>query len=193
MTKIWQKFLFVMWSRYAFKVGALLRNALYRVRGMHIGSNTYLPKIFTTWPNAVHVGNNCKMERNIFFKYDGIWSRKKSIFIDDEVFIGNGCEFNISHSIHIGKYANIASGCKFIDHDHGIVLGKRIGPQPGTSEMIIIEEDVWLGSNVVVLKGVTLGTGAVIAAGAVVTKSVPANEIWGGVPAKKIGERKNYG
>ena len=193
MTKIWQKLLFVTRFRYAFKMAAMFRNTLYRMKGMHIGSNTYLPKIYTTWPNAVHIGNNCKMERNIFFKYDGTWVSKKAIFIDDEVFIGNGCEFNISQCIRIGKYANIASGCKFIDHDHGKELGKRIGPQPGTSEMIIIEEDVWLGSNVTVLKGVTLGSGAVIAAGAVVTKSVPANEIWGGVPAKKIAERTNHG
>jgi acetyltransferase-like isoleucine patch superfamily enzyme len=193
MNKIWQKFLFVARFRFAFKCGAILRNWLYRMQGMYIGENTYLPKIYTTWPNQVYIGSNCKLERDIFFKYDGIWRNQKSIFIDDEVFIGNRCEFNISHSIHIGRYSNIASGCKFIDHDHGKELGKRIGPQPSSGEMIIIEQDVWLGSNVIVLKGVTLGSGAIVAAGAVVTKSVPANEIWGGVPAKKIAERIRHG
>jgi acetyltransferase-like isoleucine patch superfamily enzyme len=55
---------------------------------------------------------------------------------------------------------------------------------------IIIGENVWLGCNVAVLKGANIGDGAVVAAGAVVTKSIPPYEIWGGVPAKKIGERK---
>jgi acetyltransferase-like isoleucine patch superfamily enzyme len=57
--------------------------------------------------------------------------------------------------------------------------------QPAPKEEIILEEDVWLGCNVVVLKGCTIGKGAVVAAVAVVTKSIPAYEIWTGVPAKK--------
>jgi serine acetyltransferase len=190
MIRIWQKLLFVVRFRYGFKAGALVRNWWYRIKGMHIGKNTFMPRIYTTWPNAVYVGDNCTLERGIFFKYDGIWSKQKSIFIDEEVFIGAGCEFNISHSIRIGRFCNIASGCKFIDHDHGTALGKRIGPQPSVEQPIILETDVWLGCNVIVLKGVTLGSGAVVAAGAVVTKSIPANEIWGGVPAKKIADRK---
>ena len=190
MIGIWQKSLFVLRSRIGFKAAAMLRNGWYRIMGMHIGKNTWMPKVFTTWPNAVSIGENCTLERGIFFKYDGIWNNQKSIFIDEEVFIGAGCEFNISHAIRIGKHSNIASGCKFIDHDHGTALGQRIGPQPSVGQMIILETDVWLGCNVIVLKGVTLGSGAVVAAGAVVTKSIPANEIWGGVPAKKIADRK---
>jgi acetyltransferase-like isoleucine patch superfamily enzyme len=53
-----------------------------------------------------------------------------------------------------------------------------------------LEEDVWLGCHVVVLMGVKIGRGAVVAAGAIVNKNIPSYEIWGGVPAKKIGERK---
>lgn len=49
---------------------------------------------------------------------------------------------------------------------------------------IVIEDDVWIGCNAIILKGVTIGTGAVIAAGAVVTKDVPENCIAMGVPAK---------
>lgn len=53
----------------------------------------------------------------------------------------------------------------------------------------VIGDDVWIGANAVILRGVNIGDGAVIAAGAVVTRNVPKYEIWGGVPAKKIGER----
>ena len=52
-----------------------------------------------------------------------------------------------------------------------------------------LEKDVWLGVNVVVLKGVTIGQGAVVGAGAIMTKSIPACEIWAGVPARKVGTR----
>jgi len=54
---------------------------------------------------------------------------------------------------------------------------------------VVIGRDVWIGCHVVVLPGVTIGDHAVVAAGAVVTKSIPSGEMWGGVPAKKIGER----
>lgn len=53
----------------------------------------------------------------------------------------------------------------------------------------VIEDEVWIGARVVVLRGVRIGRGAIIAAGAVVAKDVPANEIWGGVPARFIRHR----
>ena len=66
--------------------------------------------------------------------------------------------------------------------------------QAGVIAPIVVERDVWLGVNVVVLKGVRVGEGAIVGAGAVVTKSVPCGEIWGGVPARRIGQRqKNKG
>lgn len=56
---------------------------------------------------------------------------------------------------------------------------------------VVIEDHVWIASRVTILPGVHIGRGAVIAAGAVVSKDVPALEIWGGVPARKIGVRNN--
>lgn len=160
-------------------------------RGRGLSSSTNLPfSTRITWPNKIEIGSNCSIEYRVFFKHDGPYSEGKSIIIEREVFIGNNCEFNIRKQIIIRSKTLIASGCKFIDHDHGTSLNGLITSQDGFEWEILIEEDVWLGVNVIVLKGVVIGKGAIIAAGAVVNKSVPPYEIWGGIPATKIGERK---
>jgi acetyltransferase-like isoleucine patch superfamily enzyme len=172
------------------KIKKKIRTKFWFLCGMKIGKNTFISKDTNiTWPHQVSIGGKCVLEHGIYFKYDGIWSKGPSIIIEDEVFIGFGCEFNSNCGITIGKYSNIASGCKFIDHDHGTKADLLIGPQPSIKEKIVLGKDVWLGCNVVVLKGVVIGDGAVVAAGSVVTKSIPSKEIWGGVPAKYIKTR----
>lgn len=180
---------FVFKFRYMKSVAGYLRKKYYALYGMKTGSATFLPRIYVTWPHQLKIGRNCRLEHGIYFKFDGIWKPGPSICIEDNVFIGAGCEFNIREGITVGANTLIASNCKFIDHDHGIAANKLIGGQPCVNKSIKIGEDVWLGVNAVILKGVEIGNGAVIAASAVVNKSVPPFEIWGGIPAKKIGER----
>jgi acetyltransferase-like isoleucine patch superfamily enzyme len=170
---------------------AVLRTAWWRMLGMRIGAGTLLPRVHVTWPHQVSLGANCHLEHDIYFKFDGIYAPGPSIVIADRVFLGFGCEFNARRRIEIGPDALIASGCKFIDHDHG--TARRDIPMnqqtDGAEAEIVIGADVWLGANVVVLKGVRIGRGAIVAAGAIVTKDVPEFEIWGGVPARRIGAR----
>jgi acetyltransferase-like isoleucine patch superfamily enzyme len=170
---------------------AQLRTVCWGLLGMEIGAGTVLPKVYVTWPHQVSLGANCVLEHDIYFKYDGVWAPGPSIFIHDRVFIGFGCEFNARLRIEIGANCLIASGCKFIDHDHG--FGRRDVPMreqpPGAEAEIILAEDVWLGVNVLVLKGARIGRGAIVGAGAVVTHDIPEYEIWAGVPAQKIGQR----
>lgn len=166
-----------------------LHRMWWQIQGAQFGARTRVPPLAMTWPHQVAVGANCILESDIFFKFDGIWQPGPSIVIGDRTFLGRGCEFNIRTRIDIGCDCLIASGCKFIDHDHGFALGKPMNIQLGEEAAIVIEEDVWIGVNVVVLKGVTIEGGAIVAAGAIVTKNVGANEIWAGVPARKIGQR----
>jgi acetyltransferase-like isoleucine patch superfamily enzyme len=189
-TYILQQGCFVLRFRYIPRFFGLFRSLWLSFLGMKIGNGTLLPKLTITWPHQVAIGRNCILEKGIFFKYDGTWQPGPSIRIQDEVFIGTGCEFNIRESIDIGKGALIASGCRFVDHDHGILIGQPMRFQDGPQQAIIIGEDVWIGANVIVLKGVSIGNGAVVAASAIVTKSILPNEIWAGVPAKKIGQRQ---
>lgn len=190
MNRLLQSIFFKWRFHYINKIFRTGRNLKYRMMGMDIGSHTYLPKMVCTWPHKISLGDKCLLEHDIIFKHDGIWSSGRSIIIGNNVFIGNHCEFNVRKKVSIGNDCLIASGCKFIDHDHGMKLDELMRKQKSIDAEIIIEDNVWLGTNVVVLKGVHIGNDAVVAAGAIVTKSVPTNEIWGGVPAKKIGERK---
>ena len=59
----------------------------------------------------------------------------------------------------------------------------------GVEDQIIVETDVWIGTGAIILGGVKIGSGSIIAAGSVVTKNIPSCEIWGGVPAVKIKDR----
>jgi acetyltransferase-like isoleucine patch superfamily enzyme len=177
-------------------IGQVLRRRMWQLLGMKIGSGTTIPSIRATWPHKVKIGSACLIEPDIYFKFDGIWEPDVSICIGNNVFIGRSCEFNIRKRIVVGDDSLIASGCKFIDHDHGIFQDIPMRRQCGPEGEIHIGNDVWLGTNVVVLKRVHIGNGAVVAAGAVVTKNIPAGEIWGGIPARKIGDRpeaKTYG
>lgn len=75
------------------------------------------------------------------------------------------------------------------DHTYNLP-GMTLWESPrGSDDMTVIGNDVWIGSNSVILAGVTIGNGAIIAAGSVVAKDIPPYEIWGGNPAKKIKDR----
>ena len=91
-------------------------------------------------------------------------------------------------SITIGNNVAIAEGVIIRDSDsHTIVGGCHIPTSP-----IVIGDNVWIGTNAIILKGVTIGDGAIVAAGSVVTKNVPARTLVAGVPAKIIRENVEW-
>jgi acetyltransferase-like isoleucine patch superfamily enzyme len=98
----------------------------------------------------------------------------------------NGASIHATGQIRIGKNCLIAANVTILDSDgHGVSLGERKQHNPSHAP-ILIEDDVWIGINAIILKGVTLGRGAVIAAGSVVTKNVESMTLVGGNPAKFI-------
>lgn len=81
-------------------------------------------------------------------------------------------------------------GVKIFSLNHGINNGAPMNTQPPTEKDVIIGNDVWLGANTVVVAGVTIGDGAITAAGSVVTKDVQEYTIVGGNPAQVIKKRQ---
>lgn len=113
------------------------------------------------------------------------------IRVGESTHVQPGCHLHaILSDITIGKSVEIAADCAFYSYNHGMAPGLPIMEQPLESKGgIVIGDGVWLGHRVIVLQGVTIGAGAVIAAGSVVTKDIPENAIAAGVPAKVINHR----
>lgn len=116
-----------------------------------------------------------------------------------EFSIGNGtrisnCAITCMNKVTIGDNVRIGAGVKVYDTDfHSIdPLERTAVPEIPSAKTapIVIEDYAFIGAGSFILKGVTVGNASVVAAGAVVTKDIPPFEIWGGNPAKKIGEVK---
>jgi len=113
--------------------------------------------------------------------------------------IGASCRlFNVNfgsepYLISIGNHCEITSGVSFITHDGGTwifreskeFLGSKFGP-------IIIKDNCFIGINTIILPNIVIGPNSVVGAGSVVTKSIPANCVYAGNPAKYICETSNY-
>ena len=107
----------------------------------------------------------------------------KNITVGENVFINACCHFQDHGGVTLGDGCQIGHNVVFATLNHGLSPEERPITYPAP---IVLERNVWVGSNATILQGVTIGENAVVAAGAVVTRDVPANTIVGGVPAKFI-------
>ncbi len=107
----------------------------------------------------------------------------KNIQVGKNVFINGGCHFQDQGGITLGDDCLIGHNVVFATLNHFIEPSERASLRPAP---IVLGKNVWVGSCSTILQGVTIGDNAIIAAGSVVTKDVPANAIVGGVPARLI-------
>ena len=106
-----------------------------------------------------------------------------NITVGRNVFVNAGCHFQDHGGVTLGDGCLVGHNVVFATLDHDLDPGRRASM---TAAPVVLGRNVWVGSHATILKGVTVGDGAVIAAGAVVTRDVPANTIAGGVPARPI-------
>jgi acetyltransferase-like isoleucine patch superfamily enzyme len=138
-----------------------LRNLYYRLFGVKIGKNSVINMSqYINMPNRITIGEGSHINRGCF--------------IDGRA----GC--------YIGNSVSISYNVSLVTGGHDLMSNDFAG----IYKPIVIKDYVWIGINATILQGVTIGKGAVVAAGAVVTKDIPDFAIVGGIPAKIIGHRK---
>jgi maltose O-acetyltransferase len=114
-----------------------------------------------------------------------------NIIIGEDSIIGEGIVLDGREKLVIGDHVDIASDVMIYNAEHNIHTEHFAAVEAVQKAATVIHDYVFIGPRAIILPGVEIGQGAVIGAGAVVTKSVKPYEIVGGVPAKVIGERKN--
>lgn len=136
------------------------RKLFLQLCGLKIGHDSVINmKLYTLSPYRVKIGNKCHINRNCFLDGRGGISIGNNVSVSFNAQIVTG-----SHKIHSSSFQSV-----FMP--------------------IIIDDFVWIGINAIILQGVHIGKGAIICAGAVVTRDVGDYEIVGGIPAKRIGMR----
>lgn len=138
----------------------------------------------------LQVGANTIIERDVTLWICEDAGADPRLTLGENVFVGRNTYLGVFQPISVGSFTMIGSYSYLISANHR--HERRDIPmlkQGYYGSPINIGDDVWIGTHVVVLPGVTIGTGAIIAAGSVVNRDVPPYEIWGGTPARFIKQR----
>jgi maltose O-acetyltransferase len=111
----------------------------------------------------------------------------QNIYVGDHVFLNVLCTILDCHEVHIGHHVMIGPNVQIYTAAHVLQAEPRIQGWE-VAKPIVIEDNVWLGGGAILLPGVRIGRNAVVGAGAVVSRSVPANRVVAGNPARVIRE-----
>jgi len=158
-----------------------LQRALVDARPDHVlGEHTFISELAAVQTDSLELGDRTYIAANAY--------------VTGAVRTGRDCTINASAivrgDIRMGDAVRIGAFASIIGFNHGFADTEvEIFGQPLTSAGIVIGDDVWIGSHVTVLDGITVGEKSILAAGAVVTKDVPAGAIVGGNPARVIRSR----
>lgn len=159
------RFLLMIFRYSEFSIGYAIRYAGHRKLCKKFGSGVSIsPGVLIFSPENLSVGNN--------------------VSINEFCFISSGGGLQIGNDVSVGHRVTILTS----EHRYDI-RNKSIRTSGLIYKPTIIENDIWIGAGAILLSGIHINSGSVIAAGAVVTKDVPVNTIVGGVPARKIKSR----
>ncbi len=166
-----------------------LRAACYRFRGAKIGRRVIIERgaRLMRYPGNVSVGDDAFVKQGAFLCP---CNEGAHIRIGDRTTIGYHTMLFASAGIELGTDCMVAPFVYIVDSDHGTARNRPMNQQTNDPEPIRIGSDVWIGAHAMILKGVQIGHGAVIAAGAVVKEDVAPYSVVGGIPARVLGERQ---
>ncbi len=165
------------------------RNLWFRALGVHLNGYVWMRRISIPrqWGDITIEGGTA-LDEGVILLCSGD-AKSDKLLIRQGSYINRYTMIDAHQRIEIGRNCMIGPQCYITDGNHGTVPQINISSQPMMTKPVILENDVWLGAGVIVLPGVRIGRGAVIGAGAVVTKDVPPDSIYVGVPARVVGQR----
>ena len=166
----------VFWSSTPDKLVSRVREYLNEVR---VGINLQ-EKIIQdgTW-NVFQINNKADLivGRNVICRNFEIFHVSSGkLILHDGVFVNNSCSFNCMERIEVGNGTMMGEGVRFYDHDH-VYTAEKIEKWQWTTAPIRVGRDCWIGSNVTILKGVTIGDNTIIGAGCLIRNDIPANSV----------------
>jgi acetyltransferase-like isoleucine patch superfamily enzyme len=136
------------------------------------------------------LGENVYLSGRSGFYFMGGMPVPPEITIGNGTFIGNGCTLSVARRIGIGEKCLISAGVRIHDNDgHPLDPGRRLRNEPIRQDEaadVVIGDNVWIGAQAIILKGVVIGDHAVVATGAVVTHEVPSLAVVAGNPARVV-------
>jgi acetyltransferase-like isoleucine patch superfamily enzyme len=159
----------------SYLVGLWLRRRFQRAGRLIVHGGWPLPSVENKG-GRIEVGN-CGLFNGVRFE---CWAGA-TIRVGDGTYLNRGAEIVAAQSVSIGRDCKIARDVIIMDTDQHELPGQGLLVAP-----VVIEDRVWIGARAIVLKGVTIGHDAIVAAGAVVTRDVAPRTIVAGVPAKPV-------
>lgn len=183
----WQNFFKYDPRKQLAAVLGLTRGAIWKLRGRATGWPIIHPSVrFRCRGGKIEVGHLTSLGRGMYLEtVKRAHGDQTLLKIGDSTRIWDNTRIMAHCGVTIGADCAISWDCTILDCDlhHLSFDGEHF---ENNAAPIVIEDHVWIGCKVIILKGVTIGTGAVIAAGSTVTKSIPAHALAAGVPAKVI-------
>ena len=169
---------------------------LFRSQCKDVGSGLWMEQLpYLAGSGEIVIGNNVRISGKPTISFNTKIYESPKLLIADNTFIGHDTRFAVAQSVRIGKNCYIAGGVTISDNDghpaDAHQRRKNLPPSKECVKAVEIADDVWIGREAVILKGVKIGERAIIGTRAVVTKDVPPDTIVGGNPAKVIGQMEN--
>jgi acetyltransferase-like isoleucine patch superfamily enzyme len=178
---------FELWDRVTAGLASRWRNVYYRLRGVRIHGYVLLRRIeIPRSHSGIELTRGVALDCGVVLLCSGPSGLDFKIRIGERTYINRGTMLDAAEQLILGRECAIGPGCYITDHDHGIAANTAPLDLPLVCSPTVLEDRVWLGAHVVVLKGVTIGEGTIVGAGSVVTRSLPPNCVAAGVPARVL-------
>jgi acetyltransferase-like isoleucine patch superfamily enzyme len=206
---LWQGAVLTLLSPLPTVAFSVLRPWVYRTVLGSVGSGAFIePGVRLLVPRRIHLGRRVMVGEGCFLDantpqgrielQDDVWLSRGSyivageaeVVVGPQTYVGHRCLIYGHAGVTVGRDVLLANDVQLICGNH--TFSRRDVPiraQPPQGAPIVVEDDVWLGASAIVLGGVTVGRGAVVGAGSVVTRSLPPYSIARGVPARVVGQR----